>query len=109
MVNRQAISHFAQQIVEKFQPNSVILFGSYAYGQPNGDSDVDLLVIMPYAGHPAEQAIKIRKAVRAGFPLDLIVKSPAEIRRRLDIQDPFIGEIMGKGVLLHEGLHNRVD
>jgi uncharacterized protein len=46
MVNLSEIEAFSQQIVEKFQPERIILFGSYAYGQPNEDSDVDLLVIL---------------------------------------------------------------
>jgi predicted nucleotidyltransferase len=41
------IRRFARQVAERFQPDMIILFGSYAYGVPHADSDVDILVIMP--------------------------------------------------------------
>jgi len=91
-----------QQVAERFHPQQVILFGSYAYGQPSKDSDVDLLVVMPHDGHPALMASEIRKNVRSGFPLDLIVRSPDEIRRRMSIGDGFIQEIMNRGQPLYE-------
>jgi len=102
MVKRQQIQGFVKQVVARFHPQRIILFGSYAYGKPTPDSDVDLLVIMAHRGHPAMQAAEIRKAVRAGFPMDLIVRSPREIRRRLDKGDFFIREIMERGQALHE-------
>ena len=102
MVKRRQIKNFVKQVVDRFHPQRVILFGSYAYGKPTADSDVDLLVVMPHKGHPALQAAEIRKAVRAGFPMDLIVRSPREIRRRLEMGDFFIHEIMERGQPLHE-------
>ena len=103
MVNRRNIRAFVKQVVERFHPRQVILFGSYAYGKPTADSDVDLLVVMPHEGHAAVQAARIRKDVRAGFPMDLVVRSPKEIRRRLAMGDVFIGEIMKRGQPLYEG------
>lgn len=103
MVNSQQINGFVEQVAARFHPRRVILFGSYAYGVPTADSDVDLLVVMPHTGHPAEQAAEIRKTVRAGFPMDLIVRSPQEIRRRLKMGDFFIREIMERGHPLYEG------
>jgi hypothetical protein len=64
---------------------------------------VDLLVIMPHEEHPAVQAAKIRQAIRAEFPLDLVVRSPREIRRRLGMGDFFIREIIERGQPLYEG------
>ena len=64
---------------------------------------MDLLVVMPHEGHSALQAAEIRKHVRAGFPMDLVVRSPKEIRRRLAMDDSFIIEIMGRGQPLYEG------
>ena len=49
MVSRRAIKRFADEVARRFKPEKIILFGSYAYGQPTPDSDVDLLVVMPYA------------------------------------------------------------
>ncbi len=84
------------------------MFGSYAYGTPTADSDVDLLVIMPHEGHSAIHAAQIMRRIRAGFPMDLIVRSPGEIQRRLDIDDYFITEILEQGETLYEAQHARV-
>lgn len=102
MIVRQSIDNFVNEIVRVFRPEQVVLFGSYACGQPNEHSDVDLLVVMRHRGAPAEQAARIRQAIRAGFPLDLIVRTPADIRRRLKMGDGFIKEILMKGQILHE-------
>jgi len=61
------------RIVEVFHPRKVILFGSYAYGTPTRESDVDLLVIMETRQPPAEQAAAIRRAVGFPFPVDVLV------------------------------------
>jgi predicted nucleotidyltransferase len=108
MVKRQDIRLFVKQVVAEFRPRRVILFGSYAYGKPTPDSDVDLLVVMPHEGHPAIQAAEIRRRVRARFPMDLVVRSPREIRRRLAQGDAFIAEIMERGQELYEARHARV-
>jgi uncharacterized protein len=75
MISFSQIEAFSQQIVEKFKPERIILFGSYAYGQPTEDSDVDLLVIMPFEEMPVQKAIAIRQQVRSPFPLDLIART----------------------------------
>ena len=103
MVKRQKIKTFVGRVAAEFRPRRVILFGSYAYGEPTADSDVDLLVVMSHEGPPALQAAEIRKRVRAGFPVDLVVRSPAEVRRRLGMGDLFIREIMERGQPLYEG------
>jgi predicted nucleotidyltransferase len=108
MIDRRKIKTFVDEVVRQFQPERVVLFGSYAYGKPGADSDVDLLVIMPHEGHPAIAGAEIRKRIRAGFPMDLIVRSPREIRERLDIDDSFIAEILERGETLYEIHHARV-
>ena len=83
MISRHAIRKFAKEVARRFKPARIILFGSYAYGSPTPDSDVDLLVVMPCKGRPLDAALDVRLAVEAGFPLDLIVRTPAEVRSRL--------------------------
>lgn len=103
VVKRHQIQAFVKQVVARFHPRRVILFGSYAYGKPTPDSDVDLLVVMPHKGHPAAvQAAEIRKSIHAGFPLDLLVRSPEEVERRLTMDDFFVREITERGQLLYE-------
>ena len=66
-----AIRRYARQIAERFRPDKIILFGSYANGTPHEDSDVDLLVVMP-AANQVSQAVRIRLALPAPFPMDLL-------------------------------------
>ena len=109
MVERQQIAAFVNQVAEQFHPERVVLFGSYAYGTPTTDSDVDLLVVLDHEGHAAVQAAEIRKRIRAGFPLDLLVRSPRVIRERLAADDCFIAEILERGETLYEVGHAGVD
>ena len=88
-VSRREIRRFVDQVVRRFRPKAVILFGSHAYGEPTGDSDVDLMVIMPHRGSSAKVATEIRLACPRGFPMDLMVRTPGEVRRRLRMGDPF--------------------
>lgn len=94
------IRRFARQVAERFQPDKIILFGSYAYGTPHADSDVDILVIMP-TRNQIDQRFKIRCAVPARFPMDLIVRTPASMKWRLAEGDLFHTEIVTKGKVLY--------
>src|SRR5437764_3778444 len=97
----RAIRRFARQVADQFRPDKIILFGSYAYGTPHADSDVDLLVVMP-ARNQLDQAYRIRRAVRAPFPMDLIVRTPTKVRQRLQEGESFLTEILTKGKVLYE-------
>lgn len=107
-ISRDEIQAFVDQVVRRFHPLSVILFGSHAYGNPTENSDVDLMVIMPHRGSGAQAATRIRLACPRAFPMDLLVRTPAEIRRRLRMGDPFLCEVMSKGIVLHESRNARV-
>ena len=96
-----AIRRLAAEIADKFHPEKIILFGSYAYGEPHEDSDVDLLVVMP-AANMINQSVRIRRLTSHPFPLDLIVRTPAYLRKRLELEDWFLREIVGKGKVLYE-------
>jgi predicted nucleotidyltransferase len=96
-----AIRRFARQLGERFHPERIILFGSYAYGQPPADSDVDLLVVMP-AASDVNQSIRMTMAFEPIFPLDLIVRTPAKLRRRLAEGDRFLQEVVTRGKVLYE-------
>src|SRR5438552_8358962 len=99
-VPKAAIRRFARQVAEQFRPDKIILFGSYAYGTPHADSDVDLLVIMPaYSQHAL--AVRIRAAFWAPFPLDLIVRTPRNLGWRLAEGESFHSEIVSRGKVLY--------
>ena len=97
----RVIQDFADRVVERFQPEKIVLFGSYAYGTPNADSDVDILVVMP-AYNQRSKAHKIRTVISAPFPMDLIVRTPDTLKWRLEEGDTFLREITSKGKLLYE-------
>jgi len=96
------IQRVVQQIAAQFQPQQVILFGSYAGGTPTADSDVDLLVTMETPLPNVEQAVAIRRAVTIPFPTDLLVRTPQQIAERLALGDGFIREVLTKGIVLYE-------
>src|SRR5688572_15630676 len=77
-----AIRRFARQIAERFHPDKIILFGSYAYGTPHEESDVDLLVIMR-TRNVIDQAIRIDLAFEIPFSLDVHVRTPYQIKQGL--------------------------
>jgi predicted nucleotidyltransferase len=80
------------------------LFGSYAYGHPTEDSDVDLLVIMPRTRDRGERmSVRIRHAIPRDFSLDLLVRTPFDVAKRLRWRDPFMCELIEKGKVLYEG------
>src|SRR5438105_9655116 len=88
-VPSHAIRRFARAVAARFGPDQIILFGSHAYGTPHRDSDVDILVVMP-ARNKHSQAVKIRAAVPAPFPMDLLVRTPREVTRGLKEGDTFL-------------------
>jgi predicted nucleotidyltransferase len=103
----RVIRRFARQVAERFQPEKIILFGSYAYGTPHADSDVDILVIMP-ARNQIDQAVRISVAIDPPFPLDIIVRTPHNMRWRLAEGDSFLQEITTQGKVLYEAPHTGV-
>ncbi|MBI3270473.1 MAG: nucleotidyltransferase domain-containing protein [Planctomycetes bacterium] len=97
---RSSILELADAIAAQFKPQRIILFGSYAYGQPDAGSDIDLLVVMRTRNEVA-QAIAIREAVEHPFPLDLVVRTPHHLKQRLAMGDWFLREVMDRGEVLY--------
>jgi len=102
------IEDIVAEIARVFQPEQIILFGSYAYGKPRSDSDVDLLIIMPFEGSPSYKALEILAHVDPSFAVDLLVRSPDEIEQRLAWHDFFLGEIIEQGKVLYAAPYARV-
>jgi predicted nucleotidyltransferase len=108
MVSMKDIRAAAERIGRDFRPHKVILFGSYAYGTATADSDVDLLVIMPFRGQSVYKATEIALKADPHFPMDLLVRTPRDVRKRLAWNDFFIREIMEKGKVLYAADDRRV-
>lgn len=101
-VTRKSISAFAAQVAKQFRPQQIILFGSYAYGNPTDNSDVDILVVLPFKGRNPDKATEIWMATKPKFPIDIMVRKPAELKKRLKMGDFFLREITAKGKVLYE-------
>jgi predicted nucleotidyltransferase len=108
MVTARQIESVVDEIARRFKPQQVILFGSYAYGTPTEDSDVDLLVVKQYHGRSFQAAAKVRIPLEVAFPMDILVRSPREVRERLALDDYFISDIVNQGIILHETSDARV-
>ncbi|MFH1876357.1 MAG: nucleotidyltransferase domain-containing protein [Candidatus Omnitrophota bacterium] len=96
-VRLDAITNYAKKIKQRFHPEEIILFGSYAVRRASKDSDVDLLVIMETKRRPVEQAVLIRKELPSPFPLDLMVRKPKDIKERIKEGDFFLKAILETG------------
>ena len=92
-----------KRIVSELKPEKIILFGSYAYGNPTPDSDVDLLVIIETKLTYKERYLSVSRLLRPRhFPVDIIVKTPKEIEKALRTNSFFTREIYTKGIVLYE-------
>jgi predicted nucleotidyltransferase len=93
-----AIRAVTRQIAEKFKPKKIILFGSYARGNPGQYSDVDLLIIM----ESPVKSLEIRRYLGVMFGLDLLVYTPKLLKERVKMGDSFIQDILREGKILYE-------
>ncbi len=105
MVTNAKILQLSRRIAEQFDPEQIILFGSRARGRPRRDSDVDLLVVMRFRGLSARKAAEILNRLEPEFAVDLIVRTPQDVRRRLARKDPFFGDIVRRGKVLYAAAH----
>ena len=105
MITTAQIRALSRHIAAQFNPERIILFGSRARGRAHADSDVDLLVVMRCNGSGARKAVEILNRVEPEFAVDLIVRTPQEIRRRLAQHDGFLADIVRRGKVLYEAAH----
>ena len=102
-VTEEALQAMVHRLVTGLHPHKIVLFGSYSYGTPTADSDVDLLVIMDTTARPVERYLRVSRLLRPRpFPLDLLVKTPEEVAQALAREDAFVHEITTRGRVLYE-------
>jgi len=99
------IRSICARIAEAFNPEQIILFGSHAYGTPTLDSDLDLLIVMPFTGSPLAQAVKISRPLKLMIPIDLIARTCEQVNERLAMDDFFMLEIVERGKVMYEAQH----
>jgi predicted nucleotidyltransferase len=100
----EVINEIARQIADRFKPQKIILFGSYAYGSPRPESDVDVLVVMKTSMREIQQGQQIRQFLNPLFGLDLLVYTPDNLARRIEWGDAFLREIVARGKVLYESV-----
>ncbi len=96
------IQQVVRQIVDRFHPQKVVLFGSYARGEATRDSDVDLLVVMETEENPLHTAARISASIDHPFPLDILVIKPSDLEASFERKGVFAMEVTTKGVVLYE-------
>ena len=101
MVSMKEIRTVGRKIGREFRPQRVILFGSHARGTAGKDSDVDLLVIMPFEGTGFRQSLEILNRLDIRLPVDLIAYRPEDVVRRYDEGDPLVREALDSGKILY--------
>jgi predicted nucleotidyltransferase len=106
MIEMDRIESLSNRIAEEFRPDRIILFGSYAYGEPTDDSDVDLLVIMPFRGKSVYKAAEILIRMEPKFSVDILVRTSSQVRKRVAMDDWFMQEIVAQGRVLYEANHS---
>ncbi len=98
----ERLREWAKLVADRFEPEKIILFGSYAYGNPTGHSDADVLVVMSTDLQGTEQAAAITKLYPQPFAMDLLVRTPETLRQRVELGDFFLREITNRGITLYE-------
>jgi predicted nucleotidyltransferase len=99
------IRRLCKRIAEAYQPEKIILFGSHAYGKPTPESDVDLLIVMDFEGHPIEQALRIDTELDIVTPVDLLIYTPQEVKEGLKDGDMFMVQLFERGKVMYESKH----
>lgn len=104
---KQLPNHLLDQITQKLvvnlHPEQIILFGSYAYGEPTEDSDIDLLVIVTQSDEPryrrSRQAYKALRGI--GISKDILVMTRAEVERKANVPSSLISQVLSQGKVLY--------
>ncbi|MEW6240862.1 MAG: nucleotidyltransferase domain-containing protein [Chloroflexota bacterium] len=101
-IPQKAIDQVVKQIVERFKPQKIILFGSYARGNPRPESDVDLLVVMKTQDKKRKYSLEMRRHLGVMFGLDLVVYTSKRLKERVDMGDWFLRDVIREGKVLYE-------
>lgn len=97
------IASLVEKIKRGYNPEKIILYGSYAYGKPTRDSDIDFLILKDTEERPIDRRVRVRRIVDIRKPISFspIVVTPKELKLRLKAGDQFLKEIMRKGEVLY--------
>ena len=103
---QQTLQQIIRRLIEGYQPQRIILFGSLAYGEPDEDSDIDLLVIKDTEKkNRIDRFVEVKKIIynpKLKIPISPLILTKYELQERLNMGDDFVKEIIGKGIVLYE-------
>lgn len=103
MIGKDKISEIVEKIASGYNPDKIILFGSYAIGNPNENSDLDLFVIKESDIPRPQRVVKVRKMLYGSMvPIDIIVYTPEEIEAAKENKFSFVYEVLNTGKILYE-------
>lgn len=101
---QQLINKVSKQIKEQYKPEKIILFGSFAWGKPTKDSDLDLLIIKQTNKNYFQRIPEVRSYLHNfDQAFDILVMTPKEVSKRLRLRDFFVEEIIKKGKIIYDG------
>lgn len=101
---KNVIRLILQRLISEYAPRKVILYGSYAYGEPGPDSDIDLLIIKDTSGRFIDRWVTVQgilTGTHRSLPVETLVLNPQEVEDRLAVGDQFIAEILRRGEVLY--------
>ena len=103
MLTANLLTQIVQRLVESLHPEQIILFGSHAYGEPNEDSDIDLLVIVSQSNEPRYRRSRLAyRALRGiGVPTAVIVMTREEVKRKVNVRSSLISRVIHDGKVLY--------
>jgi len=102
--SREIINRIVEKIEREYQPEKIILFGSYAWGKPTKHSDLDLFIIKETQERRIDRSVRIAEILDEEswiFAIEPWVYTPDEVSQRLKIGDPFVKKILEKGKILY--------
>lgn len=99
---KKQVEDIKKQIIERYKPEKIIIFGSYARGNFDKDSDVDFLIIKKDTPERGIDRIReVSKLIKRNIAVDFLVYSPYEIEERIKLGDPFIKLILEEGRVVY--------
>lgn len=101
-MTQQKIQQLADQIAREYQPEKIILFGSYAWGKTDKNSDIDFFIVKETRKNILDRNRDVYRIIfDKGEAVDILVYTPAQLKRREEMGDPFVQKIMKRGKLLY--------
>ena len=102
MIRQKEIQDVVKRIAENYKPEKIYLFGSFAWGKPNKDSDVDFFIVKETKIRKFNRQLRVRDIVNGDLPVDILVYNNKEIKERVSLGDFFVKKILNQGKLVYD-------